>query len=312
MRALITGGTGFIGLALGRALVGMGADVTLADVRPREALVDYKADVRGVDVGSWAEVMRVTAESRPELIVHGGALLSAQGEEAPLRAFHVNGAGTVSVLEAATLFGARQVVLLSSIATYGAGASPTVEEATPQRPATMYGITKLLGELLGEYYHRRNGLDFRAVRYPSVIGPGRGPGGASAYSALMVSEPAKGRPYDVPVPPEASLPLLYVDDAVRSVVELAEAPEAALTHRTYGIDGFDAGAAEIADAVRARVPGARLTFAPDPEVAAIVAGWPRSLSGEAARADWGWVPRFDLGATVDDYVAKVRAGAPGT
>jgi threonine 3-dehydrogenase len=309
MRVLITGGTGFIGLALGRVLAGRGAEVTLADVRPREELVDYKARVLSVDVGSWAEVLRAVAAARPELIVHGGAMLSAQGEEAPLRAFQTNGGGTLNVLEAATAFGARQVLLLSSIATYGAGAPPTVDERAPQRPATMYGITKLLGELLCEYYQRRQGLDCRAVRYPSVIGPGRGAGGASAYSTLMIEEPAAGRPYAVPVPADASLPLLYVDDAVRALVELAAAPEAALRHRAYGIPGFDASAGEVAAAVRERVPDADLTFVPDLATTAIVRGWPRSLSGEAARADWGWAPRFGLRATVDDFVGKVRAAS---
>jgi nucleoside-diphosphate-sugar epimerase len=306
MRVLITGGTGFIGLALGRVLAGKGADVTLADVRPREELVDYPARVLTADVGSWAEVMHAAAAARPELIVHGGAMLSAQGEEAPLRAFQTNGAGTLNVLEAAVLFGARQVLLLSSIATYGAGAPATVDERAPQRPGTMYGITKLLGELLGEYYQRRNGLDARAVRYPSVIGQGRGAGGASAYSTLMIEEPAAGRPYAVPVPPDASLPLLYVDDAVRSLLELAEAPASALRYRAYGIDGFDATADDIAAEVRGRVPDARLTFAPDPATTEIVRGWPRSVSGEAARADWGWTPRFGLQATVEDFVAKVK------
>jgi threonine 3-dehydrogenase len=307
MRVLITGGTGFIGLALGRVLADRGAEVTLADAYPREELVDYQARVRRVDVGSWTELLRVAAESRPEVLVHGGAMLSAQGEDAPLRAFQANGAGTVNALEAAALFGTRQVLLRSSIATYGAGAPPTVDEGSPQRPATMYGITKLLGELLGEYYQRRDGLDFRAVRFPSVIGPGRGAGGASAYSSRLIEDPAAGGKYEVPVPEDASLPLLYVDDAVRSLLELSEAPEASLRYRAYGIPGFDATAGEIAAAVRERVPDADIAFTPDPATTAIVRGWPRSVSGEAARADWGWTPRFGLAETVDDFVAKVRA-----
>jgi threonine 3-dehydrogenase len=307
MRALVTGGTGFIGLAVGRALAADGAEVTLADVRPREELVDFPAKVRAADLGSWAEILHVTADTRPEVIVHAGALLSATGEAIPLRAFEANGAGTLHVLEAAVLLGVGQVLLMSSIASYGPGVPDVVDEDTPQRPITMYGITKVLGELLGEYYARRFGLDVRAARFPSVIGPGRGRGGASAYSTLMIEEPAAGRPYLVPVPEDVSMPLLYVDDAVRSLLELRAVPAASLPRRTYGIGGFSPTAGEIAATVSARVPGAQVSFAPEAETTAIVRSWPRVLSGDAAAADWGWAPRFLLEETVDDFIAKVQA-----
>jgi threonine 3-dehydrogenase len=306
MRALVTGGTGFIGLALGRALAAQGAEVTLADVRPREALVDYPAKVRAADLAEWAEVLHLVADARPEVVFHCGALLSATAEELPRRAWRANADGTVHVLEAATLFEVRQVVLLSSIASYGPGVPEVVDETTPQRPITMYGVTKVLAELLGEYYARRFGLDVRAARYPSVIGPGRGPGGASAYSTLMIEEPAAGRGFAVPVPEDVVMPLLYVDDAVRSLLELRGVPAPSLRRRTYGIDGFSPSAGEIAAAVRARIPKAHLDFAPDDAVTTIVRSWPRVLSGGAARADWGWQPRYLLEETVDEFIAKVR------
>ena len=132
MRALVTGGTGFIGLAVGRALAADGAEVTLADVRPREELVDFPAKVRAADLGSWAEILHVTADTRPEVIVHAGALLSATGEAMPLRAFEANGAGTLHVLEAAVLLGVGQVLLMSSIASYGPGV-PDGERDAHQR-----------------------------------------------------------------------------------------------------------------------------------------------------------------------------------
>jgi nucleoside-diphosphate-sugar epimerase len=102
------------------------------------------------------------------------------------------------------------------------------------------------------------------------------------------------------------MPLLYIDDAVRSLLELSAAPAAALSRRAYGIGGFSPTAGELAAAVRVRVPEARLTFEVDAETAAIVRSWPRVLSGTAARDDWGWTPRYLLAQAVDDFLAKVR------
>ncbi len=303
MRALVTGGAGFIGLALAGELAERGATVDRADIRPpvHPSDRDHRADL-----GSWAETMRLVKDTRPDVIFHTAALLSAAAEAAPPAGYQANAAATLHLLEAAVLFEVPRVVFLSSIASYGPGTPPEVDEAVPQRPVTMYGVCKVFGELLGEYYGLRFGLDFRAGRYPSVIGPGRGTGGASAYSSAMIDEAAHARPYQVPVPPETVMPLLYVDDAVRSLVELAETPAARLSRRTYGIGGFSPSAGEIADAVRRHVPGADLRFEPDAETTAIVRSWPRELSGRAAHDDWGWAPRFDLDATLAAFVAAAK------
>ncbi|MGH9136308.1 MAG: NAD-dependent epimerase/dehydratase family protein [Acidimicrobiales bacterium] len=307
MKALITGGTGFVGLALGAELAAQGATVTLADVRTDAVSPGFAATVTRADLSSWPETMRLVKQAQPDVIFHTAALLSAAAEEVPLGAYQANTSGTFHVLEAAVLFDVPQVVFLSSIASYGPGVADVVDEQVAQRPITVYGITKVVGELLGEYYARRFGVDFRAARYPSIIGPGRGGGGASAYSSAMIEEPARDRPYAIPVPPQTVMPLLYVDDAVRSLVDLAAASASQLSRRTYGIGGFSPTAGEVADAVRLHAPDARLEFAPEPETTAIVESWPRVLSGAAAAADWGWKPRFLLDETVRDFVGRVRA-----
>jgi threonine 3-dehydrogenase len=306
MRALVTGGSGFVGRALGAELAAQGASVTLADIRADGPPPPFAATVCRADLSSWAETMRVVKQARPDVIFHTAALLSADAEDVPLAAYQANTSGTFHVLEGAVLFDVPQVVFLSSIASYGPGVADVVDEGVAQRPITMYGITKVVGELLGEYYTRRFGVDVRAARYPSIIGPGRGGGGASAYSSAMIEAPARGRAYEIPVPPETVMPLLYVDDAVRSLIDLAAAPASQLSRRTYGIGGFSPTALEIADAVRTNVPSARVEFAPDPETTAIVQSWPRVLSGASAAADWGWKPRFLLDGTVRDFVARVR------
>jgi threonine 3-dehydrogenase len=242
----------------------------------------------------------------PEIVFHTAGILSAAAEERPHAAYRVNVTGTLNVLEAARLRGGR-VVLTSTIATYGPGVPDLVDESTQQRPSTMYGVSKVFGELLGEYYLHRFGVDFRAIRLPSVIGAGRGPGGASAYSSLIVSEPARGRPFVVPLERRATIPLVYVKDAVSALIGVAEAGEDELRRRTYGIAGFSPSAGELAAAVSEAVPDADISFEPDPAMVAIVDSWPERMGGDEAGSDWGWKESYGLTEAVVDFVAEVRA-----
>jgi len=306
---VVTGGTGFVGAHLARALAARGDEVTCLDVAPSTPLLQDVDNVEIVrcDVGWWPELMHALQDAQPEMIFHSAGILSALAEERPHAAYRVNAEGTLNVLEAAKILGDIRVIFTSTIATYGPGVGDTVGEATQQRPTTMYGVTKVFGELLGEYYVRRFGIDFRGIRLASVIGAGRGPGGASAYSSLIVSEPARGRGFKVPVTEATTMPLVYVKDAVDALVRIAEADSADLTRRTYGISGFSPTARELADAVRTFVPDADVEFAPDEHMVEIVHSWPHALDISEAEADWGWKPGFDLHAAVEDFVAEAKA-----
>lgn len=297
-RSLVTGGRGFLGRALARALSDAGDEVAIFDVAA-------DADHRG-DLAAWVDVARAFHEFRPERVFHCGALLSAIAEADVPRAVRTNTDGTFNVLEAARLFGARQVLFTSTVATYGDGVQDPVPEGAPQRPETIYGVTKVYGERLGEYYARRYGLDFRGVRLPSVVGPGRGATGVSAYSSLMIEEPARGRAYTVPLEPRSAMPILYVDDAVRALVELssAEAPARAV----YNIAGISPAAGEIAEAVRAVVPHARIDFAPDPAAQAVLDSWPAAMDDAVARAEWGWRCDGGVADLVDRFVDAIAKG----
>lgn len=299
MRSLVTGGAGFLGRALVRALRDTGDEVLPFDV------VEAEGGVRG-DLAALPDVLQAVSSFRPERIFHCGALLSAIAEADVLRAIRTNADGTFNVLEAARLFGARQVVFTSTVATYGEGLPDPVPEGAPQRPATIYGVTKVYGERLGEYYARRYGVDFRGLRLPSVVGPGRGATGVSAYSSLMIDEPARGRPYVCNVEPRAAMPIVLVDDAVRALVEISAAGP--LPRHVYNIAGISPTAGEIADTVRAVVPGAAIEFRPDPAAQAVVDSWPVALDDAPAQAEWGWKCPTDLRALVERFVAGARGG----
>ena len=178
MAILITGGTGFVGAALARRLVERGEDVVLFDIFPQiERIPDIKDKVKVVqgDLKVWPEVMNVIKENNIEGIFHLGGMLSGPCEDNPWAAFETNAAGTMHVFEGARLFGVERIVFASTAATYCIGAPKVITEETLQRPVLIYGVCKLFGELLGRFYRRKFGLDFRCLRYFQVIGPGAKP-----------------------------------------------------------------------------------------------------------------------------------------
>ena len=309
MRIVVTGGAGFVGAHLTRALVARGDEVTILDVGITSPLLDDVPDVtrRRCDIGSWTQLTHELRRAAPEVVFHTAGILSASAEDRPHAAYDANATGTWNVLQAASLLGIPRVVFTSTMATYGPGVPSVADQTTQQRPTTMYGVTKVFGELLGEYFGLHLGLDFRAVRLPALMGPGRGPGGASAYGSLIVSEAARSGAYTVPVAPATVMALAYIKDVVAGILDLAEAATGDLHHRTYGLDGFSPTASALADAVRRALPEATIDFAEDEQLSSIVSTWPERLDGSAAAADWGWSPRFDLDAAVADFVAELRS-----
>jgi len=294
---------------LARKLVELGEDVVLFDVVSQSKLIDDIKDevkiVRG-DLSNWAQVLDGVKEYDVDCIYHAGALLSATAEESPLAAYMVNANGTLHVLEAARLFDVKKVIYLSTAATYGPGLPERISDDEVQRPTTMYGVTKVFCERLGEYYHRKFGLNFRGARLPSIIGPGRGGGGASAYTSLIIQEPAAGRLYKVFVDEEAKTPIVYIKDAVQALIQLEQADENSLKRRVYNIEGFAPTAIELANAVKKYIPDARIEFHPVPEMVDIVHNWPQEIDGSCAREDWGFKTRYTLDGMIEDFIEEFR------
>ena len=309
MAKLITGGLGFLGTYLAHSLLAKGEEVVLFDVITRSPLIqDIKNRVKIVqgDLSSWAEVLEVVKQNKIDGIYHTGALLSASAEEKPITAYQVNAGGTFNILEAARLFNVKRVIFTSTIASYGLGLNK-VNEDTIQMPISMYGVTKVFSERLGEYYNRKFGVDFRAVRLPSIIGPGRGAGGASAYSTLMISDPALKRSYAVTVEEDVIMPILYIKDCVDCLIRLYEADNAKLKRRVYCIAGFSPTAKDIVNEVKRVIPNADIEFKPDRELTEIVRSWPKYLDESRAGEEWGWKTKYFLKETVEDFIKEVQA-----
>ncbi|MFQ5710140.1 MAG: SDR family NAD(P)-dependent oxidoreductase [Candidatus Geothermarchaeales archaeon] len=308
MSILITGGTGFIGAHLAKKLVEEGRDVVLFDVAPNYKIIAdivEKAKVVRGDLAQWTEVLDAVKRYDVESIFHLGAILSAAAEARLMPSYKVNFDGTIHVLEAARLFDVDKVIYTSSIAAFGPGVPQPLRIDAPQRPTTSYGISKVFSELWGLYYYNKFGIDFRALRFPSVIGPGRGPGGASAYSTLTIQKPALGEPYRVEVKEETRLPILYFKDGVSALKALHDAERP--TSRVYNIAGFSPTAKELVDMVKKYIPDADIEFAPKPEIDAIVKSWPYDIDDREAREELGWKPAYPLDLLVRDFIEELRA-----
>jgi threonine 3-dehydrogenase len=307
MRILVTGGAGQVGTDLLGLLHERGEELSCFDLSPKTDAVPDAVQWRRGSITDPSEVMDCVREFRPEVVYHFAALLSATGENHPHRAWSVNLEGTRNLLEAARLFGVRQVMFASTIAVFGPGLPDPVPNVVPLQPTTMYGITKVAGEMLGAYYDRKWGLDFRGVRFPGLINAGIPGGGTTDYALFMYVDGIRYGKYSCFVGPKSTVPMMYMPDALRALLELSAAPKERLRHNIYNIAAMSPTAQEFADAVTSRVPGVKITFDVDPRRQAILDSWPDRVDDTAARNDWGWRPAYDLARMSDDLIPKVRA-----
>ena len=310
MGTLITGGTGFIGAEVARLLLSRGkTDITLFDVsdsRQRiEDIAEFVSIVKG-DVGNSSDVLDAVRSSRAEIIYHLGAMLSLPSERDPSAAFHANALGTFNVFEAARILDVKRVIFASSTATFGFDL-PTnpIDDRSLQRPQTFYGACKLFGENMGRFYRRKYGIDYRCVRYPSIVGPGVRSPGSVQYTSWVIENAAKGIPFTVWVRPETRVPILYFKDAALAAVTLAEAPSHCVKMVNYLLSGPRPTALELVTLVQKRFPEAKINFEVDDEIQTRLDNAMRPLDDRFARAEWGWKPTYEIDAMIDDFLTEL-------
>jgi threonine 3-dehydrogenase len=312
MATLITGGTGFVGAEVVRLLLAKGeTDLVLFDINPFTKRLDDVADqvevVRG-DLGNFSQVLNAVKNAQPRVIYHLGGMLSVPCDADPGAAMQANALGTYHVLEAARLFGVSQFIFSSSLATYGLDIQERViDDLTLQRPQLFYGAIKLFCEHMGLFYKRRYDLDFRSVRYPGIVGPGVKTPAVAQFTSWVIEACAKGNPFTIRVKPDTRVPVLYVKDAARAIVALKEAPLEKIKTVNYLLAGVVpvASAEELADLVRAKVPGAQIDFEPDLELQRILDKLLLPLDDGHAQKEWGWKPEYDQERMVDDFLHEL-------
>jgi threonine 3-dehydrogenase len=311
MRILITGAGGQIGHDLIGALVAAGHELVSTDLAPRPPSHAHAGgDWQRLDVTDAAAVQHLFTEARPELVFHLAAILSARGEADPRLAYDVNQTGTWNVLEACRRAKVGRLVFTSSIAVFGPAPSGPLPDPTPDdvalHPTTMYGVTKVSGELLCAYYRQRHGIDCRGVRFPGLISAAMPGGGSSDYALFMYVDGVRKGAYEAFARADTRIPLMYMPDGVRALLELALADRDRLTRCIYNIAAMSPRADEIATSVRRAIPNAQFTYKPEPVRQGILDSWPRSLDDSAARRDWGWKHKFDLDGMTDDLVPRIK------
>ncbi|QBE67539.1 NAD-dependent epimerase/dehydratase family protein [Pseudoduganella lutea] len=310
-RILVIGANGQIGSELVEALsIRHGADNVFAtDISPKNLYGAAQYQVLNV-LDEEALAQLVSSQDITQ-VYQLAAMLSATGEQAPLKAWKLNMDGLLNILEIARerkeLGKPLKVFWPSSIAAFGPN---TPQDATPQMtvmdPTSIYGISKLAGERLCEYYHLKYGVDVRSIRYPGIISYKSPPGGGTTDYAIAIFHAAlRGERYECFLGPQTTLPMIYMADAIRATIELMEAPaEKVKIRSSYNVAGVSFSPQELAAAIKAHVPRFAVSYKPDSRQQ-IADTWPQSLDDAEARADWGWQARISVDEIVREMLANV-------
>jgi len=306
-KIMITGAAGQIGSELAALLRGTygAANVLATDILKPSGELAEAGPFETLDVTNGRAVSRLIREYGIGTIYHLAAILSAKGEKDPALAWHVNIDGLYTVLEAAHQNGVARVFSPSSIAVFGPA---TPRERTPQDtvldPRTMYGVTKVAGEMLADYYVRKYGLDVRGCRFPGIISHQTLPGGGTTdYAVAIYYEAVKNGRFTCFLSADTRLPMMYMPDCLKSIVDLMAADFGRLKHHAnFNVTAMSFTAAELAAEIRKHIPSFTVDYEPDFRQA-IADSWPASLDDSAAREEWGWRPDYDLARMTAEMLA---------
>lgn len=307
-KILVIGACGQLGSELTLALGDLfgNANVIASDISgPNDAIAAFTFE--RLDIMNATNLAEVVDKHSITQIYHLAAILSAKGEENPKWAWNLNMTGLLNVLELAKEKQIKKVYWPSSIAVFG---PTTPVDNTPQHtvmdPNTVYGISKQAGERWCEYYHKKYGVDVRSLRYPGLIGYKSMPGGGTTdYAVDIYHKALAGEHFTCFLDKGTFLPMMYMPDAIKATIDLMQAPQDQIKVRSsYNVAAFSFDPQEIADSIKARIPGFSISYAPDFRQA-IADSWPNSIDDSEARNDWGWQPDYDMAGMTEDILTHL-------
>ena len=261
-----------------------------------------------LDIKTYTEVIK---KYKIERIYNLVALLSATGEKNPQLAWSINMGAILNSLELAREYKCS-VFTPSSIGAFGHSTPHThTPQDTIMRPNTMYGVCKVSGELLSDYYHTRFGTDTRSVRFPGIISNGALPGGGTTdYAVEVFYEIVKTGHYTCPIPKDSYMDMLYIPDALEACSQLMDADPSKLMHRnSFNVTAMSFTPEILFEAIKKRIPQATFNYNVDPVKAEIASSWPDSMDDSCARVEWDWNPKWNLEKMVDDMIKAIRLKA---
>jgi len=309
-RILVTGAVGQIGTELVQALRKKhGNNNVMAAGHTTKPTKEFRESgpFLYLDVLDGKELTQTVLDNKIDVIYHMASVLSAVGELKPQLCYEVNMGGLYNVLEVVREQKLERLITASSIAVFGPSAPrDNTPNDTMLTPTTMYGITKVCGELLGSYYFRKFGVDYRAVRLPGIISSETMPGGGTTdYSVEMYYAAIEGKHYTCFVREDTILPMMYMPDAIKALMDLADADGSRLKRRVFNVNSMSFSAGELAESIRKIIPEFTCEYKPDYRQA-IADSWPRSLDDSSARQEWNWKPTYNLTEMTADMVEKLR------
>ncbi len=305
MARLITGGSGLVGSELAHSLVAKNESVVVFDVMKSNRLADIEGKIKFVrgDLGNWPEVFNVIKENKVTHIYHLGAMLTFESELNPWGSFQSNVVGTYNVFEAARLLGVKQMMFTSSIGTFGETQGDVMSDIALQRPRDFYGVGKLYCEGIGRMYRRKFGLDFRAIRYPSVAGPSVNTPGH--WDAPMMRSLIQGKPFQCMAPEDMSGAMLYYKDAAKAAETVLLAPMDNIKMIAYNVGALTVSPKEIENAVKKHVPSVAVTY--PPKGGPMPPMKPKRWDDSYAHSEWGWSPDYtDINTIVAGFVEEMK------
>ncbi|HSJ37455.1 MAG TPA: L-threonine 3-dehydrogenase [Planococcus sp. (in: firmicutes)] len=306
-RIMITGALGQIGSELtGKLREIYGADNVLAtDIRPSD---DTSGPFEILDVTDAQRMHDLAKDFGADTMMHMAALLSATAEEKPLLAWNLNMGGLVNALEASRELG-MQFFTPSSIGAFGPSTPKTnTPQDTLQRPTTMYGVNKVAGELLCDYYYQRFGVDTRGVRFPGLVSYVAQPGGGTTdYAVDIYYKALEQGSYTSYIDKGTYMDMMYMPDALKAIIDLMEADPAKLEHRNaFNVTAMSFEPEELAASIRKHIPEFQMNYDVDPARQAIADSWPNSIDPSAAKKEWGFKTTYDLDAMTADMLEKLK------
>ena len=298
---------------IGRVLVEKLKEVYgVSSVFATDLKANKEREIFGLDVMDRISLESFVEKNKIQELYHLAAILSARGEQNPQWAWDINMGGLFNVLETAVKYKVEKVFYPSTIAVFGQYIPlENTPNHVPLVPATVYGISKVAGELWAEYYFKKYGLDVRSVRYPGVIGyQSLAGGGTTDYAVDIFHAEARNEVFHCFLSEHTKLPMIYMEDCINATIDIMRAPKENIKIRTsYNLAGMSFSPIEIAIEIQKRNPNFKIEYQPDFRQA-IAASWPQSIDDSEARNDWGWKPQYDLVGLVEIMMTEVRKQYP--
>lgn len=309
-KILLIGATGQIGSELTLALrkIFGNENVIASGIESPSEKLSNSGVYEYIDILDAKRIAEVVKKYNIDGIINMAAILSAVGEQKPMHAWNVNINGFINVLEVARELNVKRVLNPSSIAVFGPS---TPKDNTPQetilKPTSMYGITKVTGELLADYYVKKYGMDVRGLRYPGIISHETLPGGGTTdYAVAIFYDAIKFNSYKCYLKEDTMLPMMYMPDCLKATIDLFQVDKNKLLHHSdFNIGAFSFTPQMLAENIQKYIPSFTITYEPDYRQA-IADSWPRTIDDSFARNEWGWKPSFDMDAMVQDMLKVLR------